>query len=128
MSLDMEDTFQGKAFKVNNPNAPEAVRQMSASDLKKHMDAGDEVHLIDVRPSDELQQACINGAIALEDGGAAQLEALSKEAMLVFYCHSGQRSQAAAEHFRIQGFNNVRNLEGGIDAWSRDVDASVPRY
>jgi monothiol glutaredoxin len=128
LSLDMEDTFQGKAFKVNNPNAPEAVRQMAVTDLKAHMDADKEVHLIDVRPSDERQQAFISGAIALEDGGAAQLEALSRDAMLVFYCHSGQRSQSAAEHFRIQGFNNVHNLEGGIDAWSRDVDASVPRY
>jgi monothiol glutaredoxin len=128
MSLDMEETMQGNAFKVNNPNAPEAVQQMPASTLKAHMDAGDTVHLVDVRPSDEREQACINGAIALEDGGAAQLESLSRDAMLVFYCHSGQRSQAAAEHFRIQGFNNVHNLEGGIDAWSRDVDSSLPRY
>ena len=66
--------------------------------------------------------------MALDDEGMAQVEALPKETLLVFYCHSGQRSQAAAEHFRIQGFNNVHNLAGGIDAWSRDVDASVPRY
>lgn len=128
MSLDMEDTFQGKAFKVNNPNAPEAVRQMEVADLKAQMDSGDALHLIDVRPADERAKASITGAVALDDGGMAQVEALPKDAMLVFYCHTGQRSQAAAEHFRVQGFNNVHNLAGGIDAWSREVDESIPRY
>jgi len=128
MSLDMEDTFQGKAFKVNNPNAPEAVRQMAVTDLKTRIDAGEVVHLVDVRPHDERIRASISGSIALDDDGKAQVEALSKDALLVFYCHTGQRSQAAAEHFRIQGFNNVHNLEDGIDAWARDIDSSVPRY
>jgi monothiol glutaredoxin len=48
--------------------------------------------------------------------------------MLVLHCHHGGRSQAAAEHFRSRGFTNVHNLVGGIDAWSTDVDPSVPRY
>lgn len=128
MSLDMEDTFQGKAFKVNNPNAPEPVGDMDGVGLKARMDAGEAVHLIDVRPGDERAKASISGAIALDDGGAAQIDALAKESLLVFYCHTGQRSQAAAEHFRMQGFNNVHNLTGGIDAWARDIDTSVPRY
>ena len=128
LSLDMEDTFQGKAFKVNNPNAPEPVGDMDGVGLKARMDAGEAVHLIDVRPGDERAKASISGAIALDDGGAAQIDALAKESLLVFYCHTGQRSQAAAEHFRMQGFNNVHNLTGGIDAWARDIDTSVPRY
>ena len=48
--------------------------------------------------------------------------------MLVFHCHHGGRSQAAAEHFRSRGFTNVHNMVGGIDAWSREVDPDVPRY
>jgi monothiol glutaredoxin len=48
--------------------------------------------------------------------------------MLVFHCHHGGRSQSAAEHFRGRGFTNVHNMAGGIDAWSREVDATVPRY
>ena len=47
---------------------------------------------------------------------------------MVFQCHHGMRSLKAAEHFLTQGFKNVYNLEGGIDAWSQTVDPSVRRY
>ena len=47
---------------------------------------------------------------------------------MVFQCHHGVRSQAAAEYFQREGFRNLCNLEGGIDAWSTLVDPSVPRY
>jgi monothiol glutaredoxin len=128
LSLDIEDTLQGKAFRVNNPNAPEPVQQMEPEALKRHLDDGDALHLVDVRPADERARASIPGSTALEGDGMAEVAALPKDAMLVFYCHTGQRSQAAAEHFRLQGFGNVHNLAGGIDAWSQRVDASVPRY
>jgi len=128
MSVDLEDTFQGKAFKVSNPNAPEPVRQMEVTELKSRMDAGEALHLVDVRPADERARASIPGAVAMEGVGMQQLQALAKDALLVFYCHTGQRSQAAAEHFRLQGFSNVHNLAGGVDAWSREVDSAVPRY
>jgi len=59
---------------------------------------------------------------------AAEIEKLPRDARLVFHCHHGGRSQAAAEHFAALGFENVHNLAGGIDAWSREVDPSVPRY
>ena len=48
--------------------------------------------------------------------------------MLVFHCHHGGRSQAAADHFSTLGFSNVWNLTGGIDAWSVEVDSTIPRY
>ena len=48
---------------------------------------------------------------------------------MLFQCHHGIRSQSAAEYFlREQGFSNLYNLRGGIDAWSQLVDPSVPRY
>ena len=59
---------------------------------------------------------------------AQRLEALPKETPLVFHCHKGGRSQAAAEHFADLGFTNVFNLAGGIDAWSQEIDPEVPRY
>lgn len=128
LKLDVEDTFQGKAFKVDNPNAPASVGQMDPAALKARLDAGEAVVLIDVRPADERARAGIAGGRALEDGGKELIQSLPRDALLVFYCHTGQRSQAAAEHFRLQGFGNVHNLAGGVDAWSRDVDPSVPRY
>ena len=56
------------------------------------------------------------------------MSALPKDTRLVFYCHTGVRSLSAAEHFRAEGFTDVHNLEGGIDAWSREVDPAVARY
>ena len=53
---------------------------------------------------------------------------LPNDEMLVFHCHHGPRSQSAADHFRQQGYTNVHNLVGGIEAWSVQVDPSVPRY
>ena len=53
---------------------------------------------------------------------------LDRDALIVFQCHHGIRSQNAAEYFRQQGFTNLCNLQGGIDAWSLQVDPSVPRY
>ena len=53
---------------------------------------------------------------------------LPRERTLVLMCHRGSRSQKALEILRGQGFTRLRNLTGGIDAWSREVDGSVPRY
>jgi monothiol glutaredoxin len=64
----------------------------------------------------------------LDDASVRYLEQLDAGTPIAFHCHHGGRSQAAAEHFRSRGFTNVHNMEGGIDAWSRDVDGSVPRY
>ena len=128
MKLDAEETLQGQAFKVDNPNAPAPVQELEPQELKQRLDAGEALYLVDVRPADERQRAAIPGAMSLEGEGVAQVEALPKEAMVVFYCHTGQRSRAAAEHFRLQGFQQVRNLSGGVDAWSQQVDPSIPRY
>jgi monothiol glutaredoxin len=54
--------------------------------------------------------------------------AMDRSTALVFQCHHGMRSQAAAEYFQRAGFRRLYNLEGGIDAWSTRVDPSVPRY
>jgi len=53
------------------------------------------------------------------------IENLEKDAVLVFHCHSGVRSQVFSERYRLHGFTNVYNLEGGIQAWSLEVDPSI---
>jgi monothiol glutaredoxin len=57
-----------------------------------------------------------------------ELSALPKETRLAFLCHHGNSSRSAAEHFRGLGFRDVNNIEGGIDAWSREIDPAIPRY
>ena len=84
--------------------------------------------LLDVRTAEERATAQIPGTTLVDPQVAAGIEKLPKDAMLVFHCHHGGRSQQAAEHFRALGFSNVYNVAGGIDAWSQQVDSSVPRY
>ena len=119
-----------KALTVENPNAPRAaaVNQLSARELQALMESGQKFHLYDVRTPEEHRQARIAGATLIDPRVAAEIEKLPKDALIVFHCHHGGRSQAAAEHFASSGFTNVHNLAGGIEAWSREVDPSVPRY
>ena len=125
--IDFVEGPGGGGFKIENPNRPPAVRQIAAKDLKAMIDAG-KVTLYDVRTARERDVAKIDVATALDDAEMARLEAMPKDTPIAFHCHHGGRSQNAAEHFIQQGFREVYNLRGGIDAWSQDVDPKVPRY
>ena len=128
LSIDVEETVQGTAFRIDNPNAPPPVGRMSAGELAAARRTAAAPTLVDVRTSEERARAKIEGSILLDDEGLRTVSALPKDTKLVFYCHTGVRSLSAAEHFRAEGFTDVHNLEGGIDAWSREVDSSVPAY
>ena len=133
IAIDYVDGPDGAGFKVENPNAPATVKQASARDVQKMLTSGapfsgERIHLFDVRTDKERQTAKIDAAVFLDEAGKTQLEALPKDATIVFHCHHGGRSQAAAEHYLKEGFKKVYNLAGGIDAWSKDVDPKVPRY
>jgi monothiol glutaredoxin len=117
----------GGGFKIDNPNRPPTVRQVQPKELDALLRAG-KVALYDVRTPKERAIASIAGTTLLDDAAVAAIEKLPKDTALAFHCHSGGRSQAAAEHFLKLGFKHVYNLSGGIDAWSRDVDPKVPRY
>jgi monothiol glutaredoxin len=127
VTIDYVDGPQGAGFKIDNPNAPPTVREISARELATMLAGAEAVHLFDVRTDKERQIACIDGAMPFEEG-RSKLESLDKDALLVFHCHHGARSRAAAEQYLRQGFRRVYNLAGGIDAWSREVDSSVARY
>ncbi|NUP13130.1 MAG: Grx4 family monothiol glutaredoxin [Polyangiaceae bacterium] len=129
MKIDYVDGPQGAGFRIDNPNAPASVKQISAKELAAMLTADKAgVHLFDVRTDGERETASIEGSIHLDGEGRAKLEKLDKDAVVVFQCHHGVRSLAAAEHYLKQGFRRVYNLAGGIDAWSVDVDPKVPRY
>jgi len=128
LSIDYVEGPDGAGFKIENPNAPVAVRQLSVKELERMMKAGDKLSLFDVRTEKERATAKIEGSVLLDAEGKAKLDALDKDSVLVFHCHHGGRSQQAADHYVKQGFKRVYNLAGGIDAWSREVDSNVPRY
>lgn len=127
ISIDYSKQGEG-GFRIDNPNEPAHVRPLGPTELKAMLDRAEVKHLIDVRTESERDQASIAGGRLFDDSVAQELAALDRETPIVFYCHSGNRSRRAAERFVSDGFKRVYNLEGGIDAWSREVDPSVPRY
>jgi len=126
-AIDWVETVQGEGLSINLPEAPAPVPQMSVQDLQTRLEAGD-LTLVDVRSDEEREKASIEGALAMNADVMTQLEAMPKESPLAFICHTGGRSQVAAEHFRKLGFTDVSNVKGGIDAWSKEIDDSVPTY
>ncbi len=126
-AIDWVETVQGEGLSINLPEAPQPVAQMNVQDLKTRLDAG-EITLVDVRTDAEREKASIEGALAMNADVMSQLEAMPKESPIAFVCHTGGRSQVAAQHFNKQGFTEVYNVAGGIDAWSMEIDPSVPRY
>lgn len=85
--------------------------------------------LIDVREDFERQICQLPGSLQLTEALAEEMIASwDRQQLIVFLCHHGGRSRAAAEYFLQQGFSHVRNLTGGIDAWAREVDPALARY
>ncbi|MGY3266818.1 Grx4 family monothiol glutaredoxin [Lysobacter sp. HA35] len=127
LRIDWVDDERGRGLVVENPNA-KTVKSISAADAARMLADG-ALTLVDVRPPEERTIASVRVPFSVLDGDAAsEVEGLPKDTPLAFLCHHGRRSAAAAEHFRRLGFTNVHNVEGGIDAWSQQVDGAVPRY
>lgn len=125
--IDWVETMQGEGLTINLPRAPKAVNQMSVTELKEKLD-NNSVILIDVRGSEERAQAPMKEARSMDGDTMREIEAMPKNTELAFICHLGGRSQVAAEYFRKQGFSNVSNVVGGIDAWSQQIDPAIKRY
>ena len=102
---------------------------ITVQELKTRMDNGDKIVLVDVREEWEYSLAKIEGTILIPLGTLPQsLNKLDPNTEIVAYCHKGMRSADAINFLYQQGYKNVKNLVGGIDAWSLQVDPSVPRY
>jgi adenylyltransferase/sulfurtransferase len=98
-------------------------------ELKSLMDRGEKFRLIDVRETDEWAVGRLPQAelIPLSEFQKRAGE-LAPDDNLIIYCHHGMRSARAQGYLKAQGYLNVLNLTGGIDAWSLQVDPSVKRY
>jgi monothiol glutaredoxin len=127
LSIDHVERDGEAGFAIDNPNAPPQVRPLAARALQEKLTRG-EVRLFDVRTPQEREIAAIAGSTLVDEAVRRQILELDRATPLAFHCHHGVRSQAAAEYFVSQGFREVYNLVGGIDAWSREVDAGVRRY
>jgi adenylyltransferase/sulfurtransferase len=123
------DYQQFCGIKPMSNEAPAVSGVIDAIELKQKIDRGDKFVLLDVREPHEYQIARIPGSILIPLGDLPKrLSELDKNADIVAQCKSGGRSQKAVDLLKQNGFQNVRNMTGGITAWSDKVDPSVPKY
>jgi adenylyltransferase/sulfurtransferase len=129
--IDYEE-FCGVPAREDARSAEEdAVPQMSASRLKELLDGGADLSIVDVREPHEWDIANLGafGARLIPLGDLSdRLGELDPERETVLLCRSGKRSARALLQLRDAGFTRLWNLDGGILAWSEDVDPKVPRY
>jgi len=102
---------------------------ISATELAQKLRSGERLCLIDVREPHELEISQIPGAQLIPLGQlAAHLSELDSAEEIVLFCKAGTRSARALEVLLSAGFRKVKNLKGGINAWAREVDPSLPIY
>lgn len=87
------------------------------------------VVLLDVREDTELAICKIEGALHIPLGEIPdRWHTLPRDRTIVVFCHYGMRSAKAQSFLQSRGFDNVVNMQGGIDAWSTNVEPKIPRY
>lgn len=105
------------------------VSTTTAVQLRQRLDAGETPVLLDVREDWEVALCRIDGSLHLPMGRIpARLDEIPADRPVVCLCHHGMRSAQVAAFLANNGFSDVENLDGGIDAWSLHVDPAVPRY
>lgn len=105
--------------------------EVPVHEVKRMIDAGEPFVLLDVREVEEHQTAHLPQAKLVPlSQFATHLPHLLEHAddKVIVHCHLGQRSFNAAVFLRRQGFEDVKSMAGGIDAWSLEIDPAVPRY
>lgn len=107
------------------------IPQISVRELADKLAAGEPVYLLDVRQPEEHAIAALPDSTLIPLGvlhGSAGEVKPPAGALVVVYCHHGVRSLTGAFLLQRAGIEHVASLAGGIDAWSREIDPSVPRY
>jgi adenylyltransferase/sulfurtransferase len=128
------DAFCGTTTSENNLNTPAEseelqVDEISPTVLHALLAKGAPIRIIDVREPYEWAIARLADARLIPlNSLPGVVHTLARDADIVVYCHHGMRSAAAVEWLRDQGFARVRNLVGGIDRWSLDIDPTMRRY
>lgn len=121
-----------EAFCASTAGGPSStVSEITPQQLRGRMTAGENLLLVDVREQFEFDLARIEGSLLIPLGELeSSLDRLSdwRTAPIVVHCKTGGRSRRACEILLAQGFSQVENLAGGIDAWSTEIDGSVARY
>ncbi len=117
------------------PSRPEAVageknpEEITVRELKERFDRGERPTLIDVREPYEAEIAVIPHATLIPMNDVPnRYQELNPNQEIILHCRSGQRSQKVLDFLKSKGFRNLKNLKGGVTAWSDEIDPSVPKY
>jgi len=103
--------------------------EITVSELKRLIESGAHVNLIDVREPREYDFCHIEGSRLIPLSQIpSKVKELNPDTEYIVYCHVGERSAFAVNYLRRLGFNKTRNLKGGIDQWASKIDPSMPRY
>ncbi len=117
-----------KAEQVNGTSVQNGILQISPVELKRKLDAGEDIFVLDVREPHEYQIANLGAKLIPLGDLPARLGELDRNREIVVHCKSGGRSQKASELLAQNGFTKVQNLAGGITGWSNDVDPTIAKY
>jgi rhodanese-related sulfurtransferase len=117
------------ASSTSTPEPNTSVTDIEPTALAARLAQGDALTVLDVREPWEYDLANLaNSTLVPLSTLPSAINRLARDAEYVVLCHHGMRSDMAANWMRAQGYAHVLNLVGGIDAWSLDVDPTVPRY
>ncbi|MDE0017630.1 MAG: rhodanese-like domain-containing protein [Candidatus Poribacteria bacterium] len=107
------------------PSLPE----ISPQELKQKLDENESVLLLDVREPLEYDVVHLENAMLIPLNTLPQhINGIPSDQEIVVYCHHGQRSLYAVAYLQQNGFNDAKNLIGGIDQWAVEIDPTLPRY
>jgi rhodanese-related sulfurtransferase len=136
-----DETLAGLCARNENLDVGEVIEHIVASDvadramamepreLADRIGRGEKINLLDVRTREEFDAVKIDNAQLFTQELMQEISSKwPRENLLVVYDHQGTRSMDAAAYFQGQGFENVKSLRGGIDAWSVEIDTKLPRY
>jgi molybdopterin/thiamine biosynthesis adenylyltransferase/rhodanese-related sulfurtransferase len=112
---------------AEKPTAASIV-DMTVEELKQRIDAGDDLFVLDVREPNEYQICNLGGHLIPLNDLPKRVGELDASKEIVVHCKMGGRSAKAVDYLKQQGFSNVHNLAGGINAWAERIDPKVPKY
>jgi rhodanese-related sulfurtransferase len=105
------------------------MKSITPTGLKAKLDAGENPFLLDVREAWEFALCNIKGSTNISLSNIEQMQTeINPDEETVVICHHGMRSFQVANYLEGQGYKNITNLEGGVDAWARTVDADMAQY
>ncbi|MBA2434398.1 MAG: rhodanese-like domain-containing protein [Verrucomicrobiota bacterium] len=124
-NLDLDEVTEH----ILTSDAADRALQIEPKELAERLAAGETIHLLDIRTREEFESVRLPGAhLFTQEFMQEILGKWPRTDFVVIYDHQGARSMDASAYFQGHGFEKIKSLRGGIDAWSAEVDPKLPRY